>query len=166
MNSKFLFNKGDSAKVMGVSVQAFSKWNIEPVKKSGRETFFYLPDIIDYRLSRETDETLSLTKARTELAAQQADGHKMKNAVSRRELAPVELLTFALADMASQAISILDSLPLRLKKKCPKLTARDIEFLRKEIIKTQNIIADTKLSGYDSSKTYKLVEVEKNEISN
>lgn len=146
---------------MGVSIQAFSKWDVAPEKKVGRQVFYYLPTVIDFRLTRDNDEALSLTKARTELAAQQAAAHKMKNEVTRGELAPIELLTFALADMASQATSVLDSLPLRLKKRCPKLNARDVEFIRKEIIKTQNIIADTKLSGYDETKTYKLVEIEK-----
>ena len=45
-------NKKDMAKSIGISVQAFDRWGIEPVAKIGREVFFTVRDVIDYCVAR------------------------------------------------------------------------------------------------------------------
>lgn len=145
MNEKFLFNKKDTAQVMGVSVQALSQWDVDPVKKVGRQVFYYLPNVIDSRLTRETEESLSLTAERARLASEQADGHALKNALAKDEIAPISILELALSRVAELINSVLDSLPLKLKKQCPKLNARDIELIRRIIVKLQNEISEIRL---------------------
>ena len=57
----------------------------------------------------------------------------------------ISILTDVLSNIAEQINSILGSLPLRLKKRSPKLNARDIESVRKEIVKLQNEISEVRL---------------------
>lgn len=45
-------NKSNLAASLGISVQAFTKWGIEPVAKIGREVFFTVEDVIDYCVAR------------------------------------------------------------------------------------------------------------------
>lgn len=82
-SSKFLFNKSDTAEIMGVSVQALSRWNIEPVSRKGREVFYYLPDIIAYQKQRDSVVLHDLSAQRARLAKEQADRVEMANAEMR-----------------------------------------------------------------------------------
>lgn len=75
----------------------------------------------------------------------EADAQEMKNAVTRRELAPVELLEWALASIAEQVNSILDSIPLKLKKRVPHLKASELAIAKREIIKAQNAASKSQL---------------------
>ena len=74
-----------------------------------------------------------------------ADAQEMKNAVTRRQLAPVELLEWALANIAEQVNSVLDSIPIKLKKRVPHLKASELEVAKREIIKAQNAASKSQL---------------------
>jgi len=152
MIEKFLFNKKDTAKIMGVSVQSLSKWDIAPKRKTGREVFYYLPEVVDWRLARDTAESLNLTAERARLAKEQADGHALKNAQTQGELVSLDILTYALSNVASQVVSILDALPLQIKKRCPQLNARAIEIIRREIVKAMNAMSEVRLDTSQGSK--------------
>jgi phage terminase Nu1 subunit (DNA packaging protein) len=86
IENRFLHNKSDTAKLMGVSTQAMSKWDIAPAQRVGREAFFYLPDVIAWRLQRDTAEKLDLTAERARLAKEQADKTAMENEEKRGRL--------------------------------------------------------------------------------
>ena len=57
----------------------------------------------------------------------------------------ISLLEDACAKVAKLVNSVLDSLPLRLKKRTPKLNAKDIEYIRRVIVKLQNEISEIQL---------------------
>lgn len=66
---------------------------------------------------------LDLVQERAALAREQRVGQAMKNAVARKEYAPIQLLAQVLAS-ASQAVSErFDHLPGVLKKSCPEMTS-------------------------------------------
>ncbi|MET4696958.1 terminase small subunit [Endozoicomonas lisbonensis] len=75
----------------------------------------------------------------------EADAQEMKNAVTRREQAPVSLLEWALANIAEQVSSVLDSIPLKLKQRVPHLKASELEIVRREITKCQNAASKSQL---------------------
>jgi phage terminase Nu1 subunit (DNA packaging protein) len=77
-------------------------------------------------------------EAKLRLVQEQADGQALKNAQARRELAPVQLISWTLARVGSQISAIFDSIPLKVKKLMPKLSASDIEVIKRELIKAQN----------------------------
>jgi phage terminase Nu1 subunit (DNA packaging protein) len=82
---------------------------------------------------------------RTRLAAAQAEQIEIRNAVARREYAPVAMLEDALARRCRQMAKILERLPIELKRRNPELTAADIELVEVEIARLRNIAADADL---------------------
>ena len=75
------------------------------------------------------------------LARAQADGKEIENQIKRGELAPVSFISEVLSKVTSQVAAVLDSIPQKIKRRVPGLTANDIEIIKKEIIKTQNAAA-------------------------
>lgn len=154
-------NKSQVAKSLGISTQAFDKWGVEPVDRQGREAYFTIRDILDNRLAH-ADSRRAQSGAdpddydaqRTRLTKEQADQLEMKNAVTRREQAPVELLEWALAEMAQRISAILGAVPSKVKKRVPSLTSTEMTNINREIIKAQNAASKAelpwdKLSGSD-----------------
>ena len=54
------------------------------------------------------------------------------------ELVPIELIGFVMARMGAEIAAILESLPAKIKKLHPKLTASTIHMFKKEIVKARN----------------------------
>jgi len=79
-----LFNKTQSAAFFQVSTQAFSAWDVEPVKKSGREVFYDLRELVAYRHDNPDDEDgeLNLTEERAKLTKAQ----RIKTTLERKQL--------------------------------------------------------------------------------
>jgi len=150
-------NQAATVKSCRVSPSGFAKWNVQPVARIGRHVYYEFADILENRLAAqarrleaqapatpppasdlataEREEKLRLTRA-------QADWQELKNDQTRRELAPVMLIEHVVADAGRQIAAILDALPLQLKKRNPKLTATDLETVRREIAKAMNVCAN------------------------
>lgn len=156
-------NKSDMAASLGISVQAFDKWGIAPVERIGREAFYDCRTVLDHKLSQAetkrratSDDDLDplveakLQQERLRLTAAQADGHELKNEISRRKSVPVEFATFALSRISAEIASGLDTLPLTLKRRHPDLDARHIDSIQREISKVRNRAAtlDGRLPEY------------------
>ena len=48
-----LINKKNMAASCGISTQAFDKWGVKPYKKSGRQQFYRVQDVIENRVENE-----------------------------------------------------------------------------------------------------------------
>jgi len=81
---------------------------------------------------------------RARLTKEQADSQQLKNSIAKKEVAPISIIEYALSNIATQISAILESIPLKIKKKSPHLTGREIEEIRREIVKAKN--AASKLS--------------------
>ena len=90
-----------------------------------------------------------LTMERLRLTAAQAEGQDLKNEVTRRRSVPTEFATFVLSRLAAEIGSILDTLPLTLKRRHPDLEVRHIESVQRELAKARNRAAtlDDRLPG-------------------
>lgn len=130
-----------------------------PVSKIGRRgsSNEYDPqELIKWRIRQELKKLkvvsdgviLDADTEKARLTKEQADAAAMKNAVTRGELVPLSVLETALSDVSAQINSILDSLPLKIKKRAPALSASDIEAIRKEIVKAQNVSASVRPTFY------------------
>jgi phage terminase Nu1 subunit (DNA packaging protein) len=114
-DDRHLFNKRMTARLVGISVQALSNWEVQPVEYRGTEALYYWPHVRDEFLKRRLDEelrqtlariaeleaslielrgaepaqgdTLDLDAERARLAAEQADKIAMENAIARGEVA-------------------------------------------------------------------------------
>ncbi|MBO1928314.1 terminase small subunit [Thiomicrorhabdus sp. 6S2-11] len=90
-------------------------------------------DQIDIETKREN---LRLTKAR-------ADAQELKNLVEKQQLLPVEIMQESLAKVAAQISSILDTLPSKIKRAQPSLTNSEMDLIKGEIIRAQNLAAQS-----------------------
>lgn len=88
-----------------------------------------------------TEERLELDSERAKLAAQQAENTFLKNAKLRRELAPIVVIEWVLGKIGGQISAILGSVPLKVKRRVPRLNSTEIEVIRGEIVKAQNACA-------------------------
>lgn len=149
-------NKSEMAKSLGISPQAFDKWGVEPVAKIGREAFFRVQDVVQNRIEHaarkqqpegadgEAVDPLAdhkLTLERIRLTAAQADAQEKKNRVAEKELVPVAFATFALARIAAQIGSKLETVCKTVSRRHPELDARILESFEREIAMARNIAA-------------------------
>ena len=111
---------------------------LKPFKRQGKgKAYLYqskkaLPLIFDIgKADHPIEEKARLDRLR-------GDEVEHRLGVARQEVAPIAILEWVLSNLAEQISSIRDSLPLRIKKRAPKLSARDIEMIRREIVKAQN----------------------------
>lgn len=90
-----------------------------------------------------------LTQERLRLTSAQAEGQELKNEVTKRQSVPTAFATFVLSRLAAEIGSILDTLPLTLKRRHPDLEVRHIETVQRELAKARNRSAtlDDRLPG-------------------
>lgn len=146
-------NKTQMARSLGVSVQAFDKWGVEPVARIGNQAFFEVRSVLDNRLSRQAENIMPASEDATEegtldherlrLTRAQADGQEIKNEIARGKTAPVEIITMVLSRIAGEASGELDSMPLNIKRRHPELNNQIIESIKRHCVKAQNAIART-----------------------
>lgn len=145
-------NKREMAASLGISVQAFAAWRVEPVARIGREAFFSARDVVANRIEHQAerskrgdesqgDPASNLEIQRELLIREQREGQALKNAEMRRELAPVGVIEWALGRVAQQLSAQLDSLVPRLKRSAPFLTAANLEQVTREVVKAKNAAA-------------------------
>lgn len=159
-------NKKDMAASIGISVQAFDKWNVDPVAKIGRETFYTVDDVIEFAIAREQkkaptglgktfDEMMAdpnldyMQRAelmKIEKVALENQRMKLQNAVLEGRSLPAHGVTLVLARILSRAGEIFDGMPLKIKRKHPNLDKRVIQMIKGEVVKAQNEVA--RLDGY------------------
>lgn len=154
-------NKGEMASSLGISVQAFDKWGVEPVARRHKfgEAYFTVADVIKNRMAWQAKKfeqaqpqmdvaELMQAKERAELewTRERAEGQRLKNAQMRRELAPVEMVTWAIGRVCSEISAQLETIPGKVKRALPKLTNTELQLIKREVVKAQNTASeDTKL---------------------
>lgn len=149
-----IVNKKQLANIFGVTVTTIGKWQEMPgfpaSKTGGRgsgneyDTATVVAWFVAYKMGEHvgTDGPLVLETERARLAAAQADLTELKAQQLRGELAPIALMTAVLAKAGGQVAAILESIPVKVKRRMPELNAAAITVLTDEIAKSQNTVAD------------------------
>ena len=145
-------NKTGMAASLGISVQAFDKWRVEPVGRVGRSVYFTAYDVMQNRKQNEAskqqpkheEEDLSegLEFERYRLTKAQADNMEIKNEIAKGQTAPIEIIQLVLSRISGEAAAELDSIPLNLKRKHPDISNQLIEDVKRHCVKAQNAIAE------------------------
>jgi hypothetical protein len=52
IDGRLLFNQRDTARLLGITARAFAEWPLAPIRKVGRQKFFYWPDALEVRHRR------------------------------------------------------------------------------------------------------------------
>lgn len=100
------------------------------------------PDMPDPPEEEDDSVERQLTQERLRLTAAQAVGQELKNEVKLRTLVPVDFALFAFSRIAAQIGSLLDTVPLKLRRKHPDLDVRHVESLQREIAIARNAAAE------------------------
>ncbi|KRB73455.1 terminase small subunit [Noviherbaspirillum sp. Root189] len=87
---------------------------------------------------------LDLAGERAALAKVQRERIEMQNAVTRKQLAPVNVIEEVLARVGRQIVGILEAIPVQLKRRS-SLTAEDLDFITRELVKARNLAANIEL---------------------
>ncbi len=148
----YWLNRQDTAASLGISGSAFDRWGVAPVGRIANEKFFTLKDVVGNRLSyynlRKQKEPIEEDELRFEqirLTRENADAKAMDNEISRKEKLPAILLERALILHNLQVVSILQSIPGKIKKRIPHLTAKEMKILEREVKKIQNAASKSQL---------------------
>lgn len=117
---------------------------------------FNLHDVFQWALKRqmkdvyagdEEDEAVQYNpkQEQARLHKEKADSEAIKNYILRKEYAPIALLEDSLANISGQITSMLDALPMTLKRRYAWLTGHQVKLLQKEIARMQNAVAKVKV---------------------
>ncbi|WP_448196706.1 terminase small subunit [Pseudomonas putida] len=146
----YWLNKTRMAASLGISVQAFDKWGVEPVQRIGKEAFYDTRSVLDNRLKNQSGKQqpglenvdpligYKIDLERWRLTKEQADTQARKNRIGDKELVPVGFAIFVLSRLASLLASYLDTIPKKVKLKHPDLEIRFMESFEREIAVTRN----------------------------
>lgn len=131
------------AKSLGITVSAFSRWEVEPVARIGKHVYYDVRSVIDNRLEKadQSGSNGDIEAERLRLTRAQAEGQEIKNELAKGKTAPMEIITLSLSTVAGAASGILDSLPLDIRRKFPELDTQMIEAIRRQCVKAQNEIS-------------------------
>lgn len=118
--------------LVGISQQAVSEFvrvaALGPGVPAGQMLVAYCERLREMAAGRMSEAGgLDLVQERAALAREQRIGYEIKNAVARKEFAPVALLAETLAAASEAVVERFDHLPGMLRKACPDLpeAARD-----------------------------------------
>lgn len=149
---------------LDVSDTAFKKWKVEPVAREHQygAAYYRLADILANRLENQAqrferpEQDMQAAELREEkeradiqLKREQAEGQRLKNAQMRRELAPVEMVQWAISQAGSQMAAVLGTIKGKVKRAQPDLTNAALHELEQIVVEAQNIAADTRLEWDD-----------------
>ena len=162
-----MLTRDQAAAVCGVTVRTLSRYAsrsdspLVPAQAGGHgKPTLYCPRAVGDWLQAEAlrkleqqaghQDAIDFHHERARLTRAQAEGQELKNKVARGQHARVELLTYALGKLCSQISAGLETLPAKIKRMQPKLSADEIGSIRKEIICLQNSLAKAEIDWSDA----------------
>jgi phage terminase Nu1 subunit (DNA packaging protein) len=167
-------NKKQMAASLGITPQGFDLYGIDPVARRHKygEAFYTCEQVVAFkvrkavqaereRLERELSKRPTVdaaeilqaqAEADLELTQERAETQRLKNAQLRRELAPVDGIRWVLGQVAAKIGAVLDPLPGKIRRRVPSLTNADVEAIRHECVKAQNIASEIEVdwNGLDA----------------
>lgn len=116
---------------------------VQDPKKPGCAILFESSEALPvlYGVGSDADQ-LDLSRERAILAQEQTRKLKLENDLKEGHLVSTDLVTQTITQVGKRIIAILDSIPLNVKKRVPVLESKDVDFIRKEIAKCRNAIAN------------------------
>jgi len=135
------------AEAIGISTNAFDKWGVEPVEKTGRQNLYSFKDVITNRVAHETaklvgdkdqEDWLDPVQEKAKLDHEKRRGAKLQNDEKEGSLFPVVAAQFVFAKMGSEIASKFDGLPALIKKILPETKAAEMDRVKKVIAEARN----------------------------
>ena len=131
--------------MVGISQQKVSELLARNILKDGQNgsnwLLAYCKNLREQAAGRQSDGELDLVQERARLAKENADKVAMQNAQDRKELAPVGVLEFALANICNQLGSQLEAIPVFIKRRVPDMSQELYALIVEEITRLRNSAA-------------------------
>lgn len=105
----------------------------------------YIRRLREQAAGRAAAGALDLATERAMLAREQRVRLEMQNAITRKELAPVALITQLLAKTAAKIAGQFDAIPGLVRRRAPQFGADVIGLIAEEIAKVRNTVAQMTL---------------------
>lgn len=150
-------NQVQMAESLGITVNAFARWKVEPVARIGKNVYYDVRSVLDNRLSHAEGNSLTagdMEAERLRLTRAQAEGQEIKNELAKGKTAPIEFIALVLSKISGEACGILDSIPLNIRRRHPEIPNVVIEDIKAQIWKSQNAVARSDYMLEQVSKDY------------
>jgi phage terminase Nu1 subunit (DNA packaging protein) len=135
-------NQTQFGEMVGVSQQAISEFCKVAALGQGAPTgemlLAYCARLREMAAGRGSDGDLDLVQERAWLAREQRIAQALKNAVTRKEFAPIGVLSEVLAAASASVAAKLDTLPGLLKKVAPGLPDQALDAVAAEVARARN----------------------------
>ena len=154
-NAKHWLTAKAMADACGLDFRTFKKLDVEPVKKGGKgqSHWYAFSDVMrawhSYQLSQHVvggeDEEHGTINIKTEMALKtRADriGQEIKNNVLLGEYVPIEEVEGILSGIAATMDGVLTTIVLNIKRAHPDVPAAVLAVIEKQVISSQNKLAD------------------------
>lgn len=143
-------SKTDLCRMLAITKKGFDYWGVKSVGMVGQRSFYTLQDVIKNRIDNAKNagiekpkeaEDRNLLYEKYRLLKAQADAQELKNEIALTKVIPTDFACFALSGVVSQAVGILESLPLNIVRKHPELTMVQQENIKRELAKAMNALS-------------------------
>jgi len=153
-------NKKEMAASLGISTQAFDKWDVAPVAKVGRSVYYTAADVVANRLSKtqkkaqpkpamssgDGPKVFDSVEAELEyekllLTRAQRQGQELKNDENQQLVVPTDFAAFALSKVAAEGAGVMASVPLNMKRKHPEMSPVQQATMERELAKGMNALS-------------------------
>ncbi|MDE1715734.1 terminase small subunit [Chromobacterium amazonense] len=137
--------QSEFGQLVGISQQAVSELVSRGVLAQGGTLIAWLQsycaNLREQAAGRASNGELDLVQERARLAKEQADRVARRNAQEERELAPVWALEVTLAGVSRQIASVLEAIPVKIKRASATISTADLDMITREIIAARNLAA-------------------------
>ena len=153
--SEYLLNRKQIAAACNISTQAFDKWEVSPVRKTGRLMMYSVADVIQNRVDNQNKksgnrtnrtnseaEIINIDDEKALLTREQRITQQIKNEILEARAIPISLASGVLAKILARVFATLASLAPNIKRRHPEIEQRIIKFIENETIKHQNEAAN------------------------
>ncbi|MCC6202822.1 MAG: hypothetical protein IT494_07435 [Gammaproteobacteria bacterium] len=124
--------------ITGLDKSAVSHLRARGVLGSGETLHQWLRALIRHRGELAAGRSGGLAAERERVARAQAEKIERENAVRAGLLVPAEQLTAALADVAAQAVPLIEALPGRIRLRAPQTPVAALKVIEHELIGVRN----------------------------
>lgn len=150
------FSNADLARIFKIDHATVKKYllkaEVQPVRRNGKAAYYAASDVLWFKpmiqdsLEPKTADDYNFDREKARETKERADNLELKNAQIRRETVPVELMSWTLGKIGSQMSAILESIPVKIKRRMASLGATEVDIIKGEVAKCQNLCAEVKVN--------------------
>jgi len=127
LDERLLLPMRVAALAFHVSETALKKWKVKARQQRGRESLYYLPDLVSYRLARADQNENSLAAERARLARTQAEKCELEVKQLRGDLIPASVILESWLPLVAAARQKVMAIKTKVKTQIPRLTADELK---------------------------------------